>query len=126
MRSDPDEEALSWGGDDEPASAAGGADPGQARHPGSATVVGFGILAGVYLLYTAGWLVSVLRDPYTLAHPAAEALARGGDGLAVASPAVWLATALLITRGRPAARTGWMLAGLVLLAPWPFILGGAR
>jgi hypothetical protein len=38
---------------------------------------------------------------------------------------VWFATELVVTRGRRLwVRFAWLVAGVVLLVPWPFIMVG--
>ena len=95
MTRDPDDEALSWGGDDDPTLAPGwktvgrpvplaggpdeasdaatGAVNGEAEtaisdsegdgpvQTGSVELVVLGVLGGIYLLYTIGWLITALR-----------------------------------------------------------------
>lgn len=153
-----DDDALSWGGDDDPtldvgtprrgsdapvlpdgytavgkgsdevvrtdAPADGDEEPAQI---GSAALVALGILGGIFLLYTVGWIIGGLRlqviAPALLVSPVAYVPA---FWLAVLAPAIWFAAALLLTRGRAAwIRFAWLAAGAVLLVPWPFIMIGA-
>lgn len=141
MPAPDDDAALSWGDAGDP-SHVDGARPvrprgeasealaddegGQAddARASSAGLVGLGILAGAYLLYTVGWLLSVVQDPFTLADPLAQVMATVGDVLAVLAPALWFGTTYLLTRGRTVARFAWLIGGAVLLVPWPFVLGG--
>lgn len=137
---DPDDDAaLRWGGEHDPshvdaarpvpretpatADGAAGEPAGDAR-ASSVGLVGLGILAGVYLLYTVGWVLSVVQDQFTLTDPLAQAMATVGDVLAVLAPALWFAAIHLLTRGRSVARFAWLIGGAVLLIPWPFVLGG--
>jgi hypothetical protein len=89
----------------------------------SPALVGLGILAGVYLLYTIGWFVGVTR----LDNPPAALLNQFmfslGTWLAIAAPAVWFASTFWLTRGTPRLRWTWLILGVVLLAPLPFIAG---
>jgi len=155
-----DDDALSWGGDDDPTLEVGTprrgpdasaqptlpegytavgkgsddlateAEPAGADEPaqlGNAALVSLGILGGVYLLYTVGWIIGGLRlqviAPALLVSPAAYVPA---FWLAVLAPAVWFGATLLLTRGRAAwLRFVWLAAGAVLLVPWPFIMIGA-
>jgi hypothetical protein len=49
-----------------------------------------------------------------------------GEFLAIVSPLVWFATVLLLTRdSKPISRLLWLLLGVVVLIPWPFLLSGA-
>ncbi|MCY7326170.1 MAG: hypothetical protein LH605_08585 [Microbacteriaceae bacterium] len=135
MASDRDDDALTWGGESEdpsyldgPGSTAptDGVDPEPAV-PASATasalLVAYGIFGGVYLLYLIGWVISVQRDAFTASGLFFEIMYQFGEFLAIVSPALWFGLALLLTRGRrPALRVAWLVAGIVLLAPWPFLL----
>ena len=89
----------------------------------SPALVGLGILGGVYLLYTIGWFIGVSR----LTNPPADVLTEFmfslGTWLAIAAPAVWFASAYWLTRGKPRWRWTWLILGVVLLAPLPFIAG---
>lgn len=130
MTRDPDDEALSWGDEtdpthiDAPAEERAPVDASDAPATSSAMLVIYGIFAGAYLLFIVGWIIAVQRDTYTQASLLAEIMYQFGEFLAIASPAIWLGAVLLFTRGgRALTRVLWLLAGLLLLAPWPFILG---
>lgn len=89
----------------------------------SAMLISYGILGGVYLLETIGWLVHVLRNQI-----AAASVFQITDQivqlLAVASAPLWFTAALLLTRNRTTrSRVGWLLLGAFVLVPWPFVLG---
>jgi hypothetical protein len=87
-------------------------------------LVTYGILAGAYALYTIGWITSVLRSTLTLDNLLSEIMYQFGEFLAIASAPLWFAAVFSLTRGRrPIVRLGWLLAGLVLLVPVPFVLG---
>lgn len=138
-----DDEALRWAGDESPvrsvprgAAAPAAADPvGDAVGPAgdepaaaepvverasSVLLVASGVLGGIYLLFTIGWVLSA--EP-----PALEGLAAVmyvlGQWLAIAAPALWFGATLLLTRHRPApVKLLWLVIGMLLLVPWPFIL----
>jgi hypothetical protein len=141
MSTDPDEEALSWAGDsqldlppragaasDEDSDQAGAdaAEPTDARSAtGSVLLVLYGIIGGIYLLYTVGWVIAITRDPFSMATLFAEIMSQFGEFLAIAAPAVWMAATFWLTRGRSTVtRVGWLLAGVLLLVPVPLVLGG--
>lgn len=94
----------------------------------SPALVGLGILGGVYLLYTIGWFIGVTRidnpfaDPLA-ANPLAQFMFSLGTWLAVAAPLVWFASSYWLTRGTPRLRWTWLILGVVLLVPLPFIAG---
>jgi hypothetical protein len=89
----------------------------------SAALVGLGILAGVYLLYTIGWFIGVGRIDNPFNDPLAVFMFSLGSWLAMAAPAVWFAATFLLTRGHTRSRFTWLILGALLLAPLPFIAG---
>lgn len=99
-------------------------EPAGAAPIGSALLVILGILGGVYLLYTVGWIITVTRTVTTDA-PSLELFALAvKKGLAIMASALWFAVALWLTRGRrPVVRVGWLVIGAIVLVPWPFVFG---
>ena len=89
----------------------------------STALLALGVLAGVYLLYTIGWFIGVGRIDNPLNDPLAQFMFSLGTWLAVAAPAVWFASSYWLTRGKPRLRWTWLILGVVLLAPLPFIAG---
>jgi len=89
----------------------------------SPALVSLGILAGVYLLYTIGWLIGVGRLTNPFSDPLAQFMFSLGTWLAIAAPLVWFASSFWLTRGTPRLRWIWLILGVVLLAPLPFIAG---
>lgn len=146
---DPDEDALSWAGEDDPSLVTTTADakaekPKVAATAAAATVtqvvidppakpatsslllVTYGLLAGVYLLYTVGWVITIRRgDPGAgISDAFAKLMFQLTEGLAIASPALWFAAAILLTvRRKPIVRLLWLLIGTLVVIPWPFLLG---
>ncbi|HUG49900.1 MAG TPA: hypothetical protein VLZ78_02780 [Terrimesophilobacter sp.] len=128
MDTDPDADALSWGEDSDPThvdapeiQSADAALP--APGGGSLLLIGYGVFAGLYLLYTLGWFAAVLRNTLTLAGLIPEIMYQFGEFLAIAAPGLWLGTTLVLTRGRrPLVRVLWLLAGIVVLVPWPMLV----
>jgi hypothetical protein len=130
--------ALSWAGDEPPRSeqqpVAGQAraellEPAPApKAPTPAVLlITYGILGGIYLIYTIGWIITVQRMGEAIA-TSSEALSaimfQLGQALAIASPAIWFGAALVLTRGRkPLVRLLLLVAGLVAVLPWSFVLG---
>jgi len=97
--------------------------PAEKAAMSSPALIGLGILAGVYLLYTIGWFIGVGRLETSLADPLAQFMFSLGTWLAIAAPAVWFASAFWLTRGKPRLRWTWLILGAILLAPLPFIAG---
>lgn len=146
---DPDEDALSWAGEDDPslvstianakaekskrADAAAAAtvtkvviDSPAKPATSSLLLVTYGLLAGVYLLYTVGWVITIRRgNPGAgISDPFAKIMFQLTEGLAIASPALWFAAVILLTvRRKPIVRLLWLLVGIVVVIPWPFLLG---
>jgi hypothetical protein len=131
VRDETDEDALSWGDESDPthveAKERAVAVPFEAVGPqtSSAMLVVYGVFSGAYLIYVVGWILAVQRDTITLPTLLGEIMYQFGEFLAIASPAVWLGAVLLLTRGRGAVvRLLWLFVGLLVVAPWPFFLGG--
>jgi hypothetical protein len=138
MVADTDKDpALSWAGDESPAPAVSAPPPGKvelvepvsAAKPAipAALLITYGILGGIYLIYTIGWVIAVQRLNASLglsAEPLNAIMFQLGEGLAIASPAIWFGAALLLTRRRkPLVRLVLLLLGLVAVLPWAFVLG---
>ncbi|PPF28717.1 MULTISPECIES: DNA polymerase III subunit gamma/tau [unclassified Rathayibacter] len=104
-------------------------DPDDEAASSSALLIAAGIAAGLYLLYAIAWAITATRQsPVAAAGFAGDALGGAlyslGLWLAVLAPPVWFAVVLLATRdSRVRTRVLWLVAGLVLLAPLPFLKG---
>jgi len=130
--SDPlDDDALSWG-DERDAShvaarpvdevAAGAVAEPQVM--GSGALVAHGVLGGAFLLAAVGWLVSAGRFAYVFEAPAMTVLWRLGVGLAVLAPVAWFtASVVLVPVARVRRRLAVMALGVLVVAPWPFVVG---
>ena len=160
MTSGRDDDALSWGGDDDPTLEVGkiehapnlppalpdGFDavgkgsetvgrqradgtvtmPSEKPPMGNAALVSLGILGGVYALFTIGWIIGGLRLEGTAQFLVSPVGYRFAFWLAVIAPALWFATVYLLTRlSKPWLRLVWLIGGLALLVPWPFVMIGA-
>ena len=131
MAVDNYEEGLSWGAENDPTHveapvAEQAAAPAEPDEPGtsSALLVTLGVFGGIFLLYTVGWLIGMQRSTVPPATLFFVFMYRLGQVLAIAAPASWFVGVLVVARERRAGvRIIWLLIGVVLLAPWPFILG---
>ena len=150
MTSDSDD-ALSWDGDEastpkDPALPHGwnavgkGSDEvGTVEEDGSVTSVGdterpglstamlliLGIVGGVYLLYTIGWIVAGLRLRPLASFLVDDTMFLPWFVLAIAAPALWFLASWVLTKGRATwIRIAVLIAGVVLLVPWPFVTVG--
>ena len=128
---DPDDEALSWGGETDPTHvdsvlAAEPAAENEEREPAalsSAALVTFGAFGGVFLLYVVGWLIAVQRMTVSIGNPFFDFMSQLGEVLAIVSPAAWFVGVLFLTGDRRTfVRVLWLLLGAVILAPLPFVL----
>lgn len=100
--------------------------PGERQPMGNATLIALGILGGVYLIYAIGWAIGGLRLQGRAAYLVTDVMYQGSFWLAVLAPILWFATVFLLTMGsKPWVRFAWLIAGVALLLPWPFILIGA-
>ena len=133
MASAPDEEGLRWDGDgDDPVEPVAKKRPATvadetvvAPATSSALLVTFGIIAGVYLLYTVGWVLAAFRTTSSSGDILVQIMFQFGQFLAIAGPALWFATVFVLTRTRkPGTRLLWLILGLLIFVPLPFILGG--
>jgi hypothetical protein len=93
---------------------------------GNVALVAFGVLGGVYALLTIGWIIGGLRlQGYALFFIAPVAF-QVSLWLAVLAPAAWFTAVGVLTRSRPTwVRFLLLVAGALLLLPWPFIMVGA-
>lgn len=130
---DPEDvDAVTFAGDreDDAVTAPSNEDPDLAFS--NAGLLGLGVLAGVYLLYTIGWFAGAGRIA-----PVAPVLL-GGDmhfellkWMAIAAPFIWFVATFVLTRhSRAWKRFAWLIAGALLLVPWPMfadlISGGTQ
>lgn len=129
MTADSDEDALAWAGDErveaaKPPKVELVDGPPEPKSMPAVLLITYGILAGVYLIYTIGWVVTVTRSTTTLPTLFGEIMFQLGELLAMASPAIWFAATIILTRDRkPIVRLALLLIGLVVIIPWPFLLG---
>lgn len=113
-------------GSDDVGRAADAAEDAAASAPlGNALLVTVGVMAGAFLLYTIGWVIGGLRLAGTAQFLVSPAGYQFALWLAVAAPALWFVAVLVLTRGAKTwVRLSWLVAGLVLLVPWPLLTTG--
>lgn len=91
----------------------------------TAMLLTLGVVGGVYLLYSAGWVVGGLRLKPLANFFVDDAMLLPWFVLSVVAPALWFLAAWVLTRGKAAwMRVGVLLLGVVLLVPWPFVTVG--
>lgn len=105
------------GADDDAAADAAGP-----RQTGSVELLVLGVLAGVYLLYTVGWLLTAVRTDAPGTSVVADVMYLLGLWLAVLAPALWFGVVYAVV-SRPGRRLLWLVVGAVVLVPLPFVLG---
>jgi hypothetical protein len=92
---------------------------------GNAMLIALGVLGGVYALWVIGWIIGGLRLQGAAQYLVADVMFQGSFWLAVLAAPIWFATTFLLTRGSRAwVRLVWLIAGVVLLVPWPFVMMG--
>lgn len=87
-----------------------------------------GVLAGIYLLYTVGWVIGGLRlQVFAEGFLLSDALAyRVSMVLGMVAPTLWFLTAWVLTgRSKSWVRIAALLIGAAVLVPWPFVLVGS-
>jgi len=93
---------------------------------GNASLIALGIMAGFSLLYAIGWVIGGLRLRDTAEFLVAPVAYQVSLWLAVLAPLVWFGSVYLLTSGsKPWVRFAWLIGGVLLLVPWPFIMVGA-
>jgi hypothetical protein len=154
MSTGRDDDALTWGDDDPTLDAGERSRPRDKRRTptpvpaepvkaverddtnapglGNVGLVVIGMIAMAYILFAVGWLIAGVRLYAEFAGQPAESLAVSAFtvmAIAVAAAVgslVWFVAALALTKGRPVwVRFAWLIGGLVLLVPWPFLVTGA-
>ena len=97
------------------------------ERPGLSTamLLVLGVVGGIYLLYSVGWVVGGLRLKPLANLIVADAMYLPWFVLAIAAPGLWFLAVWVLTRGKAAwTRVGLLLVGVVLLVPWPFVTVG--
>lgn len=130
---DSDDEALSWGDERDPSLVTTGdsetnerseqAGVGEPRPgTGSALLVFYGAAAGVYVLYTVGWVLAALADTTPASSVFAQLMHEFGLFCAIVAPALWVLAVFALAK-RPRMRVLGLILGAMLLVPWPFVMG---
>ncbi len=133
-----DDDALSWAGDEDRLTSgasgkaankrgASSVNPESQEHLGpqslsSVALVGFGIFAGIYLLFSVAWLITAMRNTKELSDVFANFMFQAGVWACVLAPAMWFGAVLFLARGKSTARHFiWLLIGVIVLIPWPYV-----
>lgn len=98
----------------------------EARGISSGEGIALGVLGGIYLLFSAAWIVTALGNPVLIEDPVGSFMFVFGLWLAAAAPAVWFTAILVMGRLRSFLWRFAMLAlGAALVIPWPHLIRGA-
>ncbi|MGW8484010.1 hypothetical protein ACWGJP_12835 [Microbacterium sp. NPDC055903] len=99
--------------------------PAQPAQESTGMLLFLGLIGGVYLLYSIGWVIGGLNLRPLAGLIVSDAMYLPWQILAVAAPALWMLTVWVLTR-RSATwiRVLLLLVGAVLLVPWPFVMVG--
>jgi hypothetical protein len=133
---DIDDEALSWAGDEglqappAPAPARPLAERDPSAPAGGLALVLLGVLGGIALLETIGWIRSVSSATMAATiSPGGDLLSSTGFAInvvgriaAVGAAPLWFVLAAWQIR-TPSRRLTWLVLGAVVLVPWPALLG---
>lgn len=141
---DVDDEALHWAGDEARGQAAprlrGGTPasavaeeqaaetPAARRTPRERALLAVTVVFGVlYLALTLGWIASAQLLGYPGIDLFGEIMWQFGEFLSLVAPALWFGAVLALspeTRARRVlVRTVGLALGLLVLLPWPYLLG---
>lgn len=131
---DNDEDALTWGTERDTTHIEAPEvlapvidDREEVIQTSSALLIAYGVFAGAYALFLVGWIIAVGNIAIPVIDVLPTLMYRLGEFLAVIAPALWFGGVFVLTRGgRTRTRILWLLLGLALVAPWPFILGGVK
>jgi len=89
----------------------------------SFALLAFGVLGGIYLLFSVAWLITVLRNPEQFEDPLGNVMFVSGLWMALAAPAAWFGAVLYLGRAKAAwVRLLFLLIGVAIMIPWPFIV----
>jgi len=85
-----------------------------------------GIVGGVYLLYTVGWIIGGLTLQSSAMFLIPDVMYQVALWAAALAPSLWFGAVWMLTR-RAASwmRVVGLLGGVLLLVPWPFVMTGA-
>ncbi len=91
---------------------------------GNVALVSLGLLGGIYLLYTVGWILGGARTALVISPYLAPGAVVPAQWLAVAAPVLWFGGTMFLTRASATwVRFTWLVIGVFLLLPWPFVSG---
>lgn len=111
----------------EPAASAPEEEDDDEAYEGLSTgmLLALGAVGGIYLLYTLGWLIGGMRMQAGALFLIPSVMYTATLVIAVAAPVLWFAASWMLTRNsRGWVRLTALIAGVVFLVPWPFVMTG--
>ncbi|MEW1973555.1 hypothetical protein AB0301_00520 [Microbacterium profundi] len=101
-------------------------DPGERPPLSTPMLLLVGIVGGIYLLYTVGWIVGGLTLQSSAMFLIPDVMYQVALWAAVLAPALWFVAVWVLTRRSHSwVRVAGLLGGVLLLVPWPFVMTGA-
>ncbi|WP_374313872.1 DNA polymerase III subunit gamma/tau [Microbacterium sp.] len=103
------------------------AAPPVSREPmGNTELIAVGVIGGSSVLFAVGWLIGGLRLQGTAEFLVAPLAYQVSLWLAVVAPIVWFGSVMVLTAAsKKWVRFLWLIGGVLVLIPWPFIMVGA-
>jgi hypothetical protein len=93
---------------------------------GNVGLVAIGMIAMASILFAVGWLIAGIRLLAEEGLPVPAGTLGALMTVAALGPLVWFGAVFALTRHTRAwIRFAWLIAGLILFVPWPFIVTGA-
>jgi hypothetical protein len=90
----------------------------------SVQLVSYGILGAIFVLYAIGWAIALIGGEVPSGDTLTTVMRAFGVGVAIAAGPLWFACVYLLTRhNRLPIKLLWQALGVIVLIPWPFIVG---
>ncbi len=88
----------------------------------SAALVTFGILGGIYLLFTVAWVLTAVRNPIQIEDALGSFTYNAGLWMASLAAPAWFGAVIMFGKARSLWwRFSLLLFGAALFIPWPFL-----
>ena len=101
-------------------------EAGESRGLSTPMLLFIGIVGGIYLLYSVGWIIGGFNLQGSASFLIPVVMYQVAFWAAVLAPALWFVAVWLLTRNSPSwARVLGFIGGVLLLIPWPFVMTGA-
>jgi len=122
----PDDDAFDWGPGTDDTELRHGAND-QVSHDHTAREPGVwltAVLGGIYVMWALAWVIGLAQQPSPQFSTTLEAVMFSlGEFFAYIATPLWFVVAIWLGgQWTPRRRGGFLLLGLLVLLPWPFIL----